>query len=114
MPSFQIPGGALEQSNKHTQIEVFDCSLFVSDWVDSLIGPSSGLLLVSLPPTCTPSFSFTGGVGKKLATKTWMLEIFLQGHVLSVGEDAVNNSTLTYPVAMAAMYVCMAGFDCSY
>jgi hypothetical protein len=46
MPSFQIPGGALEQSNKHTQIEVFDCSLFVSDWVDSLIGPSSGLLLV--------------------------------------------------------------------
>jgi len=30
--------------------------------------------------------------------------------VNTLGEDAVNNSTLTYPVAMAAMYVCMAGF----
>jgi len=40
----------------------------VSDWVDSLIG-SSGWLLRSLSRSCSPSFSFMGGVGKVL--KTW-------------------------------------------
>jgi hypothetical protein len=39
----------------------------VSDWLDSLIGPS-GLLLVVSPPTCNSSFSFIGGVGKEFIT----------------------------------------------
>jgi len=30
----------------------------------------------SLPPTCSPNFSFRGGVGKKLITKTSMSEYF--------------------------------------
>jgi hypothetical protein len=30
-----------------------------------------------------------GGVGKKLVTKTWMWETFLQGHILSVGGNAL-------------------------
>jgi hypothetical protein len=29
MQSFQSPGGALEQSNKHNQIAFIDCSLFL-------------------------------------------------------------------------------------
>jgi hypothetical protein len=36
----------------------------VSDSVDSFIGPS-GLLLVVSPPTCSPCFSFMGAAGKK-------------------------------------------------
>jgi hypothetical protein len=32
-----------------------------------------------------------GGVGKKLITKTWMQEIFLQGHILSIGGDALRS-----------------------
>jgi hypothetical protein len=30
-----------------------------------------------------------GGVGKRIITKTWMSEIFLQGGVLRVGGDAL-------------------------
>ncbi len=41
------PGGSLEQPNKHSQIIFIDCSLFLSDWVHSLIGPSGLLLVVS-------------------------------------------------------------------
>jgi hypothetical protein len=40
--SFQSPGGALEQSNKHSQTVFIDCSLFL---IGCLIG-SGGLLLV--------------------------------------------------------------------
>ncbi len=36
-----------------------------------------------------PRFSFMGGVGKRIITKTWMSEIFLQGGVLRVGGDAL-------------------------
>jgi hypothetical protein len=43
----------------------------------------------SLPPSCSPSFSFIGGVGKKLVTKTWMWETCVQGHILSIGEDVL-------------------------
>jgi hypothetical protein len=43
----------------------------VSDWVDSLIGPSGLLLLVVSPPpcmyACSPSFSFMGGFGKGIS-----------------------------------------------
>jgi hypothetical protein len=42
------------------------------------------------PPTCSPRFSFICGVGKKLVTKTWMWEIFLQGRILSVCGDALT------------------------
>jgi hypothetical protein len=60
-----------------------------SDWLDSLIGPS-GLLLVpfQVPTTWSTSFNFMGGVGKKVITRTWMWEIFLQGHILRA--DAVT------------------------
>jgi hypothetical protein len=30
-----------------------------------------------------------GGVGKRIITKTWMSEIFLQGRILRVGVDAL-------------------------
>jgi hypothetical protein len=47
-------------------------SLPVSACIDSLIGPSGlltyfspSLRFSSLPPTCTPSLSFMGGVGKQ-------------------------------------------------
>jgi hypothetical protein len=43
------------------------------NWLDGLIGPSGLLLLVvSHVFACSPSFSFMGGVGKKLDTKVWM------------------------------------------
>jgi hypothetical protein len=43
------------------------------NWLDGLIGPSGLLLLVvSHLFTCSPSFSFIGGVGKKLDAKAWM------------------------------------------
>jgi hypothetical protein len=35
------------------------------DWLHSLIG-SAGWQLVALPLICNPSFSFMGGVGKKV------------------------------------------------
>jgi hypothetical protein len=34
-----------------------DCSLFVSDWLDSVIGRGGLLLPRSLTPICNPSFS---------------------------------------------------------
>ncbi len=40
----------------------FSGLLPVFDWVDSLIGPS-GLLLVVSPPICSPSFNFDGWAG---------------------------------------------------
>jgi hypothetical protein len=35
------------------------------DWLDSLIGPGGFAISSSLPPICSTSFSFIGGVGKK-------------------------------------------------
>jgi hypothetical protein len=69
--AFQSPG---------RQLNRIGGLLPVSDWVDSLIG-SNGLLVVvshplAIPPTCSPNFSFRGGVGKKLITKTSMSEYF--------------------------------------
>ncbi len=45
------------------------------DWSKWVVGISS-----LSPCTCIPNFSFMSGVGKKWVTKTWMWEIFLQGH----------------------------------
>jgi len=89
---------ALEQSNTHSQMTFVDWSLFligciywlvsVSDWLDSLIGPSGLLLVVS--HLLAVQFQFYRWVfGKEWVTKTWMWGIFLQGHVLSVGGDAL-------------------------
>ncbi len=46
----------------------------------------------SLPPTCSLSLSFMGGVGKKLVTKTWMREIGCAG---SHAEGRVGGDALT-------------------
>jgi hypothetical protein len=46
--SFQSPEGALEQSNRYSQI-VSIWFLPVSDWLDSLIGPDGLLLEASFP-----------------------------------------------------------------
>jgi hypothetical protein len=37
----------LEQFNKYTQIAFINFSLFLTDWLDSLIGPGGLLLVVS-------------------------------------------------------------------
>ncbi len=58
-------GGALERSNKYSQI-VFS----VSDWLDSLIGPG-GLLLVISHLFAVPSSVLRARLGKKVAT-IWM------------------------------------------
>ncbi len=68
----QSPAGALEQSSKHSEIVFILCSLFPIGYIVCDWGSPCGLLLVNLPPTYTPSFSFMGWVGKKLGTKTWM------------------------------------------
>ncbi len=52
-----------EPEKNQSQIVLIDCSLFVSDWVDSLIGPSALLLLVVSHLFAVSSFM--GGVGKK-------------------------------------------------
>jgi len=59
-----------------------------SDWLDSLISPR-GLLLAAfqVPTIWSPGFNFMSGVGKKVITRTWMWEIFLQGPILHA--DAV-------------------------
>jgi hypothetical protein len=58
---------ALDEANKYSQIVFIDC-FPVSDWIDSLIGPSGVVALRTLPPTCSPScspsFSVMGGVEK--------------------------------------------------
>ncbi len=60
------------------------------NWLDGLIGPSGLLLLVvSHVFACSPSFSFMGGVGKKLDTKVWMWEMFLHVDIWSIGGDAL-------------------------
>jgi hypothetical protein len=51
-----IPSRALD--------EPLECNIF--DWLDSLIGPGELLLVPSLPPICSPNFSFMGGIGKKV------------------------------------------------
>jgi hypothetical protein len=61
--SWRSPGS---WSNKHSQIILFIdcCSLFLTDWVDSLIDPG-GLLLVIFHPFAVPVFLFSslgGGV----------------------------------------------------
>jgi hypothetical protein len=95
--AFQSPGGALEYSNKHSQIVFIDC-FYWSIWV----------AISGLPPTCSPSFSFMGGVGKKLVTKTWMWEIFLQGHILSVGEPLMLLHTyFFYPGLQWLAMICL-------
>jgi hypothetical protein len=62
----------------------------ISDWLDSLIGPSGLLLVVSHLLAVSVSVLWVG-VGNKLVTKTWMWEIFLHGHILSdhFGGDAL-------------------------
>jgi hypothetical protein len=37
-----------------------------------------------------------GWVREKLVTKTWMSEIFLQGHILSVGGDALSTPSVGF------------------
>jgi hypothetical protein len=46
----------------------------------------------SLQPTCSLSWSFMGGVGQELVTKTWMREIFFAGSHTEgrVGADALT------------------------
>jgi hypothetical protein len=55
-----------------------------------LIVPSGLLLAVSLLLAVPDPISWVG-VGKKLITKTWMQEIILQGHILSIGGDALRS-----------------------
>ncbi len=59
----------------------------------------------SLPPDCNPNFSFMDGVGKKWVTKTWMWEIFLQGHILGIGGDALrfDSHLLAIPISVLWM-----------
>jgi len=63
----------------------------VSDWVDSLIGPSGLLLVVSPHLLAVPISVLWVGLEKKLVRKTWMWEIFLQSHILSVTVDATQS-----------------------
>jgi hypothetical protein len=58
----------MEQSNKQIQIIFIDCSP-VSDWLDSLIGPS-GLLLVVSHVYAVPVSVLWVGLEKKLVIKT--------------------------------------------
>ncbi len=62
----------------------------VSHLLDSLIGPSELLLVVS------HLLAFQVQFGEKLVTKTWMSEIFLQGHILSVGGDALSTPSVGF------------------
>jgi hypothetical protein len=59
-------------------------------WLAILFHWSKWVGISSLPPTCRPCFSFMGGFGKKLVTKTWMWEIFLQGHIESIAGDTLR------------------------
>jgi len=70
----QLFSRALKGSNKQTQSNRICWQSPVSDWLDSLIGPSGLLLVVSdkLPQVLAPpSFNFMGvvGVGKKKKEK---------------------------------------------
>jgi hypothetical protein len=70
------------------------------DWLDSLIGPSGLLLVVShlLP---VPVFLWVG-LEKKLVTEKWTREIFLQGHILSVDGDALSVYMVTWTLSIAS------------
>jgi hypothetical protein len=74
--AFQSSGGALEQSNKHQSNRIY-WRLPVSHWLDSLIGPT-GLLLVISHLLAVPILVLWVGLEKKLVIKTWMWEIVLQ------------------------------------
>jgi hypothetical protein len=72
--AFQSSGAANTIKSSLLTAPCVSCSL--SDWVDSLIGPSGLLLVINLPPPCcNPSFSSYGWDWKKklvTKTKTWM------------------------------------------
>jgi hypothetical protein len=96
--SFQSLGGAPEQSNNSI------CwLLLVSNWLESFDW-SKWFAISSLPPTCSPSFSFMGGVGQKLVTKTWMWEIFCKVTYLSVGQDALIGCSMSRLVPVHIYY----------
>jgi hypothetical protein len=102
--SDQIPGGG---ALKHSQIEFFWTAsfLFVSDRVDSLIGPSGLLLVVSHLPA-VPSFSFIGGVGRKLATETFdVRNIFAGSHTQSCWRCMLCYILLPIPSSKTGIYV---------
>jgi hypothetical protein len=73
-----LHGEALEESNNlPSQIVFIDCcSPHVSDWVDSLIGPSGLLLLVSHPFAVSVSVLLVG-LEKSLSMKDGSLFCFV-------------------------------------
>jgi hypothetical protein len=62
----------------------------VSNWLDSLIGPSGLLLVVVSHQLAVPVSVLWVELEKKLVTKTSMWEICLEGHILSVGGDTLR------------------------
>ncbi len=111
---FESPGWALHESLINTVksfLLIAPCfwlarSIHWSKWVAISTG---------LTRTCNPSFSFMGGVAKKYSqskfqfygwgckkvcekTKTWMWEIFLEGHILNCSGDALVLSMNTMEI----------------
>lgn len=75
----QRPGGALESSNKHSQ---FCILLTVSNWLDSSIGLSGLLLVIS------NLFAVPVSVGKLKWLNLGCEKIFFHGHILSTVVNA--------------------------
>jgi hypothetical protein len=65
-------GGSLE----HSQIILIDCNLFLIGYI---VDWSRWFAISSLPPICSPNFSFMGEVGKQLVTQNLDVRNIFEG-----------------------------------
>ncbi len=68
----------------------YDLTAVPCFWLANHNDWSRWFALSSFPPIWSHSFSFMGGIGKKVNNYTWVWEIFLQLHALSTTEDALK------------------------